>query len=671
MAADTIAILQVVIETELAPLRKDLDQAEKEIERANKKIIRIIEKQKTKAKEAGKGFDGLAQKIKGALKGAAGFIGVGSVAALGAFATRLVNVADELGNVSTRLGIAAEDLQALSFVADQAGIAQAQFTTGLQRFIRRTGEARVGTGVLAKEFRKLGIDLKNADGTAKDSTVIFQEFLQKLRDTGASAEKLRLAVAAFDTEGAAFVQLAELGAEAQAKLNKRLKEAGGIIANETIKELQRLKAELAFFATVSTAQASNAFASFLQTLRLVPEVSGFADFGEDVQGVSDELFVANRELERLTRFLESAKEGLEEDPGTGITGAVNRAAAALRDDAGRIERLTPQVAAAQARVDELKASLAELMPQAATEEVDTQRRTDEQKKLDQKLLGLQAKQDDDLVALARLKTDAIISEIERLFTSDEDIKERTLLAERFFQGEVLAIVSASVREQADVKEKARLEEEKEEAAELKKKTDRRMKELASFRMEVGGVFKELARGGDDVFQRLAESFRTKFIDKAIDDLVNGGLFDFISGIKGGPTGQGGGGKTGFLGSIGGFIGGLFGGGPPAPGAASGAAVVRAGQVFTVGEQGPERFRARQPGSIIPNGGSMGGGAIVNIQVINTTGASVRTTQQRNGPDGKPLVRLLVGETARNVLRGGQVLQALESRTATQRVAREN
>jgi TP901 family phage tail tape measure protein len=87
--------------------------------------------------------------------------------------------------------------------------------------------------------------------------------------------------------------------------------------------------------------------------------------------------------------------------------------------------------------------------------------------------------------------------------------------------------------------------------------------------------------------------------------------------------------------------------------------VASGRTYLVGEQGPELFTPSGSGQIVPNnalgggasgggasgggasgGGASGGGTVV--QVINNSGTPARQERSR-GPDGRELVRVIVGE----------------------------
>ena len=77
--------------------------------------------------------------------------------------------------------------------------------------------------------------------------------------------------------------------------------------------------------------------------------------------------------------------------------------------------------------------------------------------------------------------------------------------------------------------------------------------------------------------------------------------------------------------------------------------------YNVGERGPELFVPNAAGRIIPNGS--GGGT--NVQVINNT-SSEATTETTRQSDGTELVRVVIGEVAKDINSNGQIGQSIQS-----------
>lgn len=66
-----------------------------------------------------------------------------------------------------------------------------------------------------------------------------------------------------------------------------------------------------------------------------------------------------------------------------------------------------------------------------------------------------------------------------------------------------------------------------------------------------------------------------------------------------------------------------------------------GKSYIVGENGPELFTPGRSGGITPNH-AMGGGTGTSVQINNYSGAPVREQRSR-GPDGRELIKVIVGE----------------------------
>lgn len=210
-------------------------------------IFEIDDRTKSGARSINNTLNGLqrnAQRVSKALGGissvagsavsALGKTAVAATAAATAFgflAKKNLDVLDNLGKTATKLGVSTKFLSEYSFVANQAGISTDQFNTGLQRFLRRLGQAQQGTGELVKPLQRLGISMKDSNGNFRDGTDVFEEFISKLGSTTNQAQKLALAMGAFDTEGVAFINVADQGATEIARLRREAELAGLSINN--------------------------------------------------------------------------------------------------------------------------------------------------------------------------------------------------------------------------------------------------------------------------------------------------------------------------------------------------------------------------------------------------------------------------------------------------------
>ena len=207
------------------------------------RVIRGISKGLKKlgkvAKKMGKGLTSAFGKVaKSLLSFKAGLIAVAGVAGMGLMIKSSIQVIDKLGKVSSKLGVTSQELQRFRFAAKLAGVEETALDMGLQRFIRRVGEAAQGTGEAKDALKKMGIQLTDSNGGVKSATNLLGQVANALKKTKDPAERLRLAFKLFDSEGVAMVNMLKGGKTA---LNATMMEAdklGFILSDKVVKSVQ-------------------------------------------------------------------------------------------------------------------------------------------------------------------------------------------------------------------------------------------------------------------------------------------------------------------------------------------------------------------------------------------------------------------------------------------------
>ena len=230
MAGSKYEIIIKAVDQSAAPIRK-VEKALVGVDKKTKKVNKSLKKTNSRFKDFGKkGVKGL-----GALTKGLGAAAIAATAAAGAFAymaKSTLNTLDALGKTASKLGVTTEFLSKYQVIANRAGISTETFNMGLQRFLRRLGEAQQGTGELLKPLGNLGISMKDANGNFREGTKVFAEYMKKLSGMENSTQKLAFAMKGFDSEGVAMVNIADMGADRIAELGRRAKEAGLIISGD-------------------------------------------------------------------------------------------------------------------------------------------------------------------------------------------------------------------------------------------------------------------------------------------------------------------------------------------------------------------------------------------------------------------------------------------------------
>jgi len=224
------------------------DKASREL----KKINNVLERTESKSMKAARAMKNVGSAIgsktlsvaTGSVKSLTAAVAA-STAAFVVFGAKSLNALDRLNKASSKLGVSTKFISEYGAVADRAGLSTEQFEIGLQRFLRRLGQAQLGTGELVKPLERLGISMKDANGNFRDGTEVFEEFIGKLANTGTETQQLANAMGAFDTEGVAFINVAKMSAEEIDNIRKKAREAGIVVGDELAAKAAKAKDALA------------------------------------------------------------------------------------------------------------------------------------------------------------------------------------------------------------------------------------------------------------------------------------------------------------------------------------------------------------------------------------------------------------------------------------------
>ena len=160
-----------------------------------------------------KAFGGITKSLKvvagAALNLKTAFVGVAGAAGIGLLIKRSLDATDALAKTATRIGTTTEALSRLHFAADISGVSTETLNMAMQRFTRRTAEAARGTGEAKDAIRELGLNANNLLQLDLDEQMI--KLADAFGDVESDADKVRLAMKLFDSEGVALVQTLSAG----------------------------------------------------------------------------------------------------------------------------------------------------------------------------------------------------------------------------------------------------------------------------------------------------------------------------------------------------------------------------------------------------------------------------------------------------------------------------
>lgn len=195
------------------------------------------------------GFDVQEEKIEVAERGfeslKTGALAVGAaVAAAGAGIVAMVASTARAGRetaiVSEQLGLSAAALQELEFAAESTGAEVEDVRDLLKEMGAKAAEAANGEEAAATEFRKLGIQVRDANGRLKSSSDLLAEASEGFAQIEDAGEKSRIAMALFGDAGARLLPLMNRGAAGVEALRAEARSLGLVMEEDTTRGAEQL-----------------------------------------------------------------------------------------------------------------------------------------------------------------------------------------------------------------------------------------------------------------------------------------------------------------------------------------------------------------------------------------------------------------------------------------------
>lgn len=172
--------------------------------------------------------------------GAIGAIGAGVVKAF-AVTGEIANTADEIGKTAKQIGISTDALQELRFAADLSGVANEQFSLGLQNLQKQVFNASKGSKEATEIFDRLGVSFTDSDGNLKSAEDTFMDVVAGMQSISSETEKSALAQTLFGRAGKKIGPLLQEGTAGIEAMRKQAQELGGVLGADLIKDSEAFK----------------------------------------------------------------------------------------------------------------------------------------------------------------------------------------------------------------------------------------------------------------------------------------------------------------------------------------------------------------------------------------------------------------------------------------------
>lgn len=562
-----------------------------------------------------------------------------------------------LKRLADRIGISTTMLQSLQYAAVQAGVNVDQMGDGLGDFAAKVAEAASGAGQLAPIFKANGVELKNQDGTLRSTRDVLRDFANLIQNAQTPAERLYLAQQAFGDEAAKMVPIFEDGARGLDKLEASAKSAGAVVSEELITRAEELDKRLSSMWEVFSARSKSAILTAIQGM--------------------DSLLDKLQQYEKRKAYAEAGAYigSLVKPKGSVLTTGTGDKPTAL--DARMAGALRTELSDADQRlVDALKARYGDAAQKATVIPSSSSGSKGGGTK------GITKTSDDAFADNIRAVEDMIAAmkiEQEGLGLSAQ-AREKATLALRLEQ-QALHDVQEAARRKGDADwRNVQLSQQQKEAIDKVSTAYAAQAEQLRQAMEAQEVRQDAVRTGIDGVRNALEDGKItlkewgdigiRVLDRFIDKLET----DFVDAIFQANNAGGGG---GFLQSLIGGIGSLFGGGGSSiPWAQdlfrANGGPVDAGQPYIVGERRPELFVPDQPGTILPYVPPAGASQSTGAGVSQNVEMNLKVVVEGNG-DKELMDRMqagaeqIVGKAMQNFARSRHFASAVASSLPTVKI----
>ena len=523
-------------------------------------VIKALDKTKSGFGKATAGLKSLAGKVLNLKTAIIGAVGAGG---FGALIKSSIDAGDQLAKTADKLGVTTEALAGLRHAAELTGVSTGTMDMAMQRFTRRAAEAAKGTGEAKGALRELGINAETLTRLPLDEQMnVVADAMQGL---DSQADKVRIAMKLFDSEGVALVNTLGGGSEALKDMTAEAEHFGVTLSRTDTAQMEAANDAITRLQAVFTGLTNQLAVAFPPIITFVADAfrqasldsSDFGNIGQRVAGAVVKAFgvvrnimhgveIAFKTTQLAVMEMANAIGGKLIPPLQAFIDIYNKIAAFLgmpliSESASQIMGDLPQDIAALAKeLEVLKASNP----------------------------GLELSTSMEAFIVANRKAAESIAEVTEAATGagGVDISAPNFVDRLNDSFTKLHKKLPTGQEQMD------------------KMTNTTMKNMSHGLM---GVVKGTT-SVKDAFKQRSASLITQAIQLFVIDKITGGFLSFAKGLTGKAIG-----------------------GP-----------VQSGQPYMVGERGPEMFVPNQSGSIVPNKKMGGGVTVINNVDARGSGAEV-------------------------------------------------
>ena len=173
--------------------------------------------------------------------------------AIGALAVKSGKAADDLNTLSKVTGIATDKLQLYKLAAEQVDVSVEAIAKS-QKTLKKNMLSATEGGKSAEVFKKLGINVKDADGNLRDADDVFNEAVKKLGSMKNATERDALAMKLFGKSASELNPLIEDGGKAYQRVAKMMNDNGlKVVDKKTLADANKFNDSISDIKTIAGA----------------------------------------------------------------------------------------------------------------------------------------------------------------------------------------------------------------------------------------------------------------------------------------------------------------------------------------------------------------------------------------------------------------------------------
>ena len=169
-------------------------------------------------------------------------IGAGIIASSAAAAKALFSAAketskygDEVDKASQKLNLSAENYQKLSYAMEMNGTSIDSVSKGMKTIVSDLGKMSNGVSKANDKYKKLGISLRNSDGTLKNSQQVLLESIDALAKMQDETQRNAMAQEIFGKSAAELTPLLNSGSQGIKELMQEAENYGMVMSDKAVK----------------------------------------------------------------------------------------------------------------------------------------------------------------------------------------------------------------------------------------------------------------------------------------------------------------------------------------------------------------------------------------------------------------------------------------------------